>query len=87
MAQQALMIAGIRNEINRVLSIVEDAQARAAAVVQGWNKLGGASFLTGYDWTGSDISEQEFIDAVSSLSSLFPDVLGTDGTNLYKMKW
>ncbi|MBN1814720.1 MAG: hypothetical protein JXA14_22965 [Anaerolineae bacterium] len=70
-----------------VLALVEQAQAKASAMVQEYNKLGGATFLTGFDWEGTDITEQQLLDAVSSLQLAFPDLLGGNGTNLYRVKW
>ena len=87
MAQPAVVIAEIRSEVTQVLGTVERAQAQAAALVQAWDKLGGAAFIEGYDWTASDITEEEFLAAISSLETAFPDVLRSHGVNLYKLKW
>ena len=87
MVQQANLISDVRNGLNEITKLVEQAQAKSAALVQMYNKLGGSSFLTGHDWSGSDITEQEFLDAVSSLGTAMPDLLGAHGTNLYKMRW
>lgn len=86
MASQETVINTHRIEIARVLTSIEAAQARAAALVQEYNKLGGSAFLAGYDWTPQGITEAEFLDAQSSLATLFPDILTTHGTNLYNVK-
>lgn len=83
---QAELIAQARNAVNGVLEKIEEAQALAAAAVQQYNKLGGGSYLSGFDWETIEIAEQEFLDAVSSLSTALPDILAAHGTNLYKVK-
>ena len=84
--QQVTLINNVRNRTARVLNLVEQAQAEAAAAVQEWNKLGGATFLTGFVWDDLDITAQQFTDAVASLGSAMPDILGAHGTNLYTIK-
>jgi len=84
--QQAILIANIRATAQRILDHIEQAQAEAAAQVQEWNKLGGSTFLDGFDYTEMDIDADDVTAAVSSMSSALPDILGNDGTNLYKLK-
>ena len=76
----------VRGKTSTLLRAVEDLQGGAAAVVQGWNKRGGAAFLAGItqeEWDGLGVTEAQVIAAVGSLSTLFPDLLGDHGTNLY----
>ena len=70
----------------RVLSLIEEAQAQAASLVQQWNKLGGAAAIASFDFTGYDLTSAEIGDAINSLGTAFPDILGAHGTNLYKLK-
>jgi hypothetical protein len=83
--QQATLVNNVRNNAARILSLIEQAQAIAASQAQEYNKLGGATFLEGFTWDG-DVTEQNLLDAVSSLTSAFPDILGAHGTNLYRLK-
>jgi len=83
--QQATLVNSVRNSAAQILNLIEQAQAIAAAQTQEYNKLGGSSFLEGFSWDG-DITEQNLLDAVSSMSSAFPDLLGAHGTNLYRLK-
>jgi hypothetical protein len=83
MADQGATIGAIRSEIQESVKLVEQAQAIAARAVQRYNKLGGAAFLVDYVWP-AELSEADFIAAVGSLGTLFPDIMGNHGTNLYK---
>jgi len=84
--QQATLVNNIRATSARIVRLIEEAQAEAAAQVQEYNKLGGATFLTGFDFTGMDIDAGDVTNAVASMSNAFPDILGNDGTNLYTLK-
>lgn len=76
----------IRSEVREVVALVERAQAIAARVVQKYNKLGGAAFFAeeAIEWP-EDCAQAEFVAAVASLGTLFPDILGNHGTNFYKV--
>lgn len=84
--QQATLVNHIRATSARVVALIEQAQATAAAQAQEWTKLGGETFLTDFDYTGMDIAAADVANAMSSLTTLMPDILGAHGTNLYKMK-
>ena len=79
------VIGDTRGNIAQVIAYIEQAQAIAAKTVQQWNKLGGATSVSGFDWNTLNVTEQEFLDAVSSLSTALPDIMGAHGTNLYKV--
>jgi len=83
--QQAQLVNDIRNAASTVVAQVEQAQARAAAIVQEYSKLGGATFLTGFDWGTTDVTEAQITSAVYSLGQM-ADILGNHGTNLYIIK-
>lgn len=91
MAAQQQFINETRAKISGLVQEVEQIQGKAAAIVQQWDDLGGAAFLSGYDWTGSDIDEAEFVAAIGSLTTVFNDVLDNpgvgNGTNLQKMRY
>ena len=79
----------VRSKVSTLLRAIEEVQGDAAAVVQGWNKRGGAAFLAGMtqdDWDGLGLTEAQVTAAVGSLGSLFPDLMGNDGTNLYAVE-
>ena len=84
--QQATLVNNIRASSKRILRLIEQAQAEAAAQVQEYNKVGGSSFLTGFDYTDMDINATDITNAITSMSSALPDILGNNGTNLYKLK-
>lgn len=83
--QADLVVTQTHETVKRVLQHIEAAQALAAAQVAQITALGGgATAVAGYDWPAG-VTEQNFLDAVSSLSSKIPALI-TDGhnTNLYK---
>jgi hypothetical protein len=84
--QQQTLVNNIRSSAKKVLDLIEQAQAEAAAMSQEWTKLGGATFLTGFDYTEMDIDADDITNAMSSLSTAMPDILGSHGTNLYTLK-
>ena len=49
----------------------------------GWSKLGGASAVDSVDWNALGITQQQFLDAMASLGTQMPDLLGAHGTNYY----
>jgi hypothetical protein len=83
--QQAQLVTDVRNAATGVLQLVEQAQAKAAAVVQEYTKLGGATFLTGYEWESCDVTEAQIGDAVYALQQM-ADVLGGNAVSLYRVK-
>lgn len=84
--QPTTLINHIRASSAQILRLIEQAQAVAAAQVQEWNKLGGSTFLTGFDYTGLDIDGNDITAAISSMTTALPDILGDHGTNLYTVK-
>ena len=87
MASPDFLIAHVRNEVNQIVSDIEKAQAKAATIVQMWDKLQAANLFAGYDWTGSDIDGQDFLAAINTLQNFFPDIFGANGASLYLLKW
>lgn len=85
MAQGDFIVTETHEKVKRILTLVEQAQALSAEVVQQWNKVSAVSKLGGYQWP-EGYSEEEFVTAIASLQTLMPDVLGDHGTNLYKLK-
>jgi len=84
--QQATLINHIRATSAQILALIEQAQARAAAQAQEWTKLGGTDFLTDFEYTGMDIGATEVANAMNTITTLMPDILGAHGTNLYKLR-
>jgi len=86
--EDQVLVQRTMQAVSVLLKEQEQVQARAAALVQRWNKLGGSAFLAGMtaeDWTAVGVAEADFLAAMSSLGTAFPDVLGDHGTNLYKI--
>ena len=86
MATKPSFIAGTASDTMQILDLVERAQAIAAQRVQEYTKMGFSASLIDSDFTGMPYTKQEFIDAISSLMNLFPNILGDHGTNLYRLK-
>lgn len=85
MAQADRVVTETHTTVVQVLQHLESAQALAAARVAQITALGGgATAVAGYDWPEGGATEQDFLNAVSSLSSKLPALI-TDGhnTNLY----
>lgn len=85
MAQSDNVVTQTHTTVVEVLQHIEQAQALAAARVAQITALGGgATAVAGYEWPAG-VTEQDFLDAVSSLSSKLPALI-TDGhnTNLYE---
>ena len=72
-----------RESVRKILREIEASQGAAAALAERWNKLGGVMAVAGVDWEAVGITEAQFTNAISSLGTLFPDLLGNHGTNLY----
>jgi hypothetical protein len=85
MAEPTTVANDIVARINRIIHQTEQAQAEAAAIFQMWNKLGGAASIAGAT-VANGATETQISDAVASLGTLFPDILGTHGTNFYVLK-
>ncbi len=84
--QGDVLVARTRESVKQLLGAIEAVQGDAAALVQRWNKLGGSAAVADLaleDWTALGLTETQFTDAMSSLGTLFPDLLGAHGTNLY----
>lgn len=87
MANAENILIATRSDVTRILDLIEQAQAIAAARTQEITKLGGgAAALAGVDWTGKDVTQQQMFDALSSLDVAMPDLLEFHGSNLYKVK-
>lgn len=84
--EQQTLINNIRRSSAAVLDLIEQAQALAAAQVQEYVKVGGATFLSGFDYTDYDIDADDVANGVSSMQNAMPDLLGANGTNLYILK-
>jgi hypothetical protein len=82
---QAQLINNVRNASAQTLRLIEQAQAVAAAELQEYTKLGGATFLAEYNWEGTEVTEAQITSAVYSLGQMV-DILGNHGTNLYTVK-
>ena len=85
MAQSDFIVTETHEKVTRILTLVEQAQALSAEVVQQWVKVSAGSKLGNYPWP-EGYSEEEFVTAIATLQTLMPDVLGAHGTNLYKLK-
>jgi hypothetical protein len=83
--QQIQLVNEVRNATSEALALVEQAQAKAAAIVQEYTKLGGATFLVGFDWEQTDVTETQVANAINSLQNM-ADILGGHGVNLYPLK-
>jgi hypothetical protein len=82
---QAQLVNNIRNSVSATLNLIEQAQAKAAAEVQEYNAMGGATALTGFDWQTVDVTEAQVGNAMYSLG-LIADILGGNAANLYPVK-
>ena len=80
-----VLVNQTQNAVRHILDQIEAVQGDAAALVQRWNKLGGATSVAAVDWEAVGVTQQEFADAMASLGTLFPDIMGAHGTNLYKI--
>lgn len=83
--QQAQLVNEVKSATTRTLRMVEQAQAEAAAIVQEYTKLGGATFLEGYNWAETDVTETQIANGINSLQNMV-DILGGHGVNLYPLK-
>jgi hypothetical protein len=83
--QQAQLVNDIRNSTSAFLSQVEQAQARAAAVVQEYDALGGVAFLAGFDWETTDVTETQITTAIYSLRQM-ANIISDHQGNLYIIK-
>ena len=83
--RQVQLVNDIRNSTSAFLSTIEQAQARAAAVVQEYDKLGGVGFLAGFNWAETDVTEVQVTTAIYSLRQM-ANILGDHGGNLYIVK-
>lgn len=87
MANAVSTIAATRRDVTEILQHVEQAQSLAASRAQLITALGGASAAKeGFDFTQSDITLEQFLNAVSTMQVLFPTLLGDHATNLYLLK-
>lgn len=85
MAQADLVVTQTHTTVVQVLEHIEAAQALASARVAQITALGGgAAAVAGYEWPAG-VTEQDFLDAVTSLATKLPALI-TDGhnTNLYE---
>ena len=86
MASNSSFISASVTDITQVLDLVEQAQAIAASRVQEYNKVAFSGLLVEGDFTGRTFTMAQFIDAISSLTTAMPNLLGDHGTNLYRIK-
>lgn len=88
MANPASIVSNTRNRVTRILQLYEEMQAIGRDVSQEFTALGGVALAVGdYDWTGVDITELEFTNAVVSAAEVVPVALASGHlTNLYKAK-
>lgn len=87
MANAQSTVPATRRDITRILSLIEEAQALAASRAQLVTALGGAAAVKGdYDFSQSDITLDQFMNALNTLETLFPTILGDHATNLYSLK-
>lgn len=87
MANAASTISATRRDITSILDHIEQAQSLAASRFQLVTALGGAEAAkAGFDFSQSDITLEQYLNAVNSLSALFPHIMGDHATNLYLMK-
>lgn len=85
MVQADNVVTQTHTTVVEVLWHIEAAQALAAARVAQITALGGGAMaVAGYEWPVDGATEQDFLNAVTSLSSKIPALI-TDGhnTNLY----
>lgn len=83
--QQIQLVNNIRNSTSAMLDLIEQAQAKAAAIVQEYNAMGGGSALNGFDWQTVDVTEAQIGNAMYSLQ-LIAGILGGNAANLYPIK-
>lgn len=87
MANAASTIAATRRDVTTILQHIEQAQSIAASRAQLIIALGGAAAAKeGFDFSQSDVTLEQFLNAVSTMQELFPTILGEHATNLYTLK-
>lgn len=74
----------------QILRALESAQADAHALIQKMLGAGGLSVLDGYDWESTDMSKQEFLQAMAQLQNNMPTLVdgatALDGDPLYVLE-
>jgi len=74
----------------RILRSIESAQADAHAFIQKLLGGGGVDVIDTYDWESTDLSKQEFIQAMLELQDNLPGIIDgsttVDGAKLYMLE-
>ena len=86
MARADRFITATREDAVRILDLVEQAQAIAAARLQEYNAIPDKTAMAAeFDWDVVDMSAAEFVAGMTALES-FPSILGDNATALYRFK-
>ena len=85
MARADRFITETREDVVRVLDLIEQAQAIAAARLQEYNSISDKQALAAeYDWTAVDMEVTDFVAGMAALD--ISTILGDDAAALYKFK-
>lgn len=82
-AREAAFVAQARARVTSFLKTYDDIESLAREYVA----LGGNTFVSGNDWTQSDITQADFVAALIALNGIRTTVAtGTNARDLYKAK-